>query len=230
MPRTWRGSSTPCSPAAAMPTVLDSYAEERLPHARAVIDLSIELGKIICVPDPAEAAARDELMSAGVTDGRTVDPAACPRSPGRCSRPAIPSPATCSRRARRRRRRPSAFRRRARRRLAAGDRQHRSRSNSSRRWRTGSVANRRHDRRRHAGCRRRRHVRLLVRRARVHLGVAAPRLPRPRRRHRRPTEPAALLADLRHRSDLPHPRPTEQPRGERHEDRQRQRTCHARGG
>ncbi len=54
--------------------VLDSYAEERLPHARAVIDLSIELGKIICVPDPVEAAARDELMSAGVTDGRTSIP------------------------------------------------------------------------------------------------------------------------------------------------------------
>ena len=54
--------------------VLDSYEEERLPHARGVIDLSIELGKIICVPDPAEAAARDEIMSAGVTDDRTSIP------------------------------------------------------------------------------------------------------------------------------------------------------------
>ena len=54
--------------------VLDSYTEERLPHARAVIDLSIELGKIICVPDPAEAAVRDEIMSAGVTDRATSIP------------------------------------------------------------------------------------------------------------------------------------------------------------
>jgi 2-polyprenyl-6-methoxyphenol hydroxylase-like FAD-dependent oxidoreductase len=59
-------------------TVLDSYTEERLPHARAVIDLSIALGKIICVPDPAEAALRDEMMSAGVTDGATAIPALPP--------------------------------------------------------------------------------------------------------------------------------------------------------
>ena len=58
--------------------VLDSYTHERLPHARAVIDLSIELGKIICVPDPAEAAARDEIMSAGVTDHRTSIPSLPP--------------------------------------------------------------------------------------------------------------------------------------------------------
>jgi 2-polyprenyl-6-methoxyphenol hydroxylase-like FAD-dependent oxidoreductase len=54
--------------------ILDSYEEERLPHARGVIDLSIELGKIICVPDPAEAAARDEIMSAGMTGDRTSIP------------------------------------------------------------------------------------------------------------------------------------------------------------
>src|ERR1700759_697139 len=29
--------------------------------------MSIELGKVICVPDPAEAAARDEVMAAAVT-------------------------------------------------------------------------------------------------------------------------------------------------------------------
>ena len=34
----------------------------------------MELGKIICVPDPAEAAARDELMSAAVTDDATAIP------------------------------------------------------------------------------------------------------------------------------------------------------------
>ncbi len=41
-------------------TLLDSYGAERGPQVRAEIDFSVELGKIICVLDPAEAAARDE--------------------------------------------------------------------------------------------------------------------------------------------------------------------------
>ena len=55
-------------------SVLDSYTEERLPHARAMIDFSIELGKIICVSDPAEAAARDELMNGSFTETATSIP------------------------------------------------------------------------------------------------------------------------------------------------------------
>jgi 2-polyprenyl-6-methoxyphenol hydroxylase-like FAD-dependent oxidoreductase len=43
--------------------LLDSYEQERLPSARTAIDFSIELGKVICVLDPAEAAVRDEAMS-----------------------------------------------------------------------------------------------------------------------------------------------------------------------
>jgi 2-polyprenyl-6-methoxyphenol hydroxylase-like FAD-dependent oxidoreductase len=58
----------------AAETVLDSYPEERMPHARAVIDFSMELGKVICVPDEAEAAARDEAMSAAVTGELTEIP------------------------------------------------------------------------------------------------------------------------------------------------------------
>ncbi|MFI5040875.1 MAG: bifunctional 3-(3-hydroxy-phenyl)propionate/3-hydroxycinnamic acid hydroxylase [Acidimicrobiales bacterium] len=46
--------------------LLDSYGEERLPSARAAIEFAMELGKVICVPDPAEAAARDEAMAAAV--------------------------------------------------------------------------------------------------------------------------------------------------------------------
>lgn len=46
--------------------LLDSYQTERLPSVRAAIDFSMELGKVICVADPAEAAARDEAMAAGV--------------------------------------------------------------------------------------------------------------------------------------------------------------------
>ena len=47
--------------------LLDTYQDERLPSARAAIRFSMDLGKVICVADPAEAAARDEAMSAAVT-------------------------------------------------------------------------------------------------------------------------------------------------------------------
>ncbi len=42
--------------------LLDTYEAERLPHAAAVIGLAVDLGKVICVPDPAEAEARDAAM------------------------------------------------------------------------------------------------------------------------------------------------------------------------
>lgn len=58
--------------------LLDSYEVERLPIARQAIEFSMELGKVICVPDPAEAAARDELMAAGVGD----EPTGAPDLPG----------------------------------------------------------------------------------------------------------------------------------------------------
>jgi flavoprotein hydroxylase len=47
--------------------LLDTYVQERLPSARQAIEFSVELGKVICVPDPDEAAARDEAMAAVVT-------------------------------------------------------------------------------------------------------------------------------------------------------------------
>jgi 2-polyprenyl-6-methoxyphenol hydroxylase-like FAD-dependent oxidoreductase len=50
----------------ASEALLDTYQEERLAHARGIIEFSMELGKVICVPDPAEAAARDAAMSAAV--------------------------------------------------------------------------------------------------------------------------------------------------------------------
>jgi hypothetical protein len=38
--------------------VLDTYPTERVrPDVRTVIDFSIELGQVICVADPVEAAA-----------------------------------------------------------------------------------------------------------------------------------------------------------------------------
>jgi 2-polyprenyl-6-methoxyphenol hydroxylase-like FAD-dependent oxidoreductase len=44
--------------------LLDSYASERMPNARATIELSISLGRVICVSDPREAAERDARMIA----------------------------------------------------------------------------------------------------------------------------------------------------------------------
>ena len=52
--------------------LLDSYQVERAPHAAKVIDFSVELGKVICVPDPAEAAARDEVMLAAAAEQGTI--------------------------------------------------------------------------------------------------------------------------------------------------------------
>jgi len=42
--------------------LLDSYGSERAPHARATIDLSVALGRVICTADPREAAERDARM------------------------------------------------------------------------------------------------------------------------------------------------------------------------
>ena len=44
--------------------LLESYASERAPHVSAMIQLSVALGRIICVADPEEAAARDRRMLA----------------------------------------------------------------------------------------------------------------------------------------------------------------------
>lgn len=68
--------------------LLDTYDRERRPNAMAAIRFSVDLGSIICVADPAEAAARDEAMLAafdggvadappmpGITDGLVADTA-----------------------------------------------------------------------------------------------------------------------------------------------------------
>ena len=59
--------------------LLDSYASERIPHVRAIIDFSMELGRVICIADPAGAAARDAVMVAAARDGHQTTP---PPSPG----------------------------------------------------------------------------------------------------------------------------------------------------
>ena len=45
--------------------LLDSYQLERKPHVDQLIDLSIYLGKMICVPDPVSAAVRDRAFFDG---------------------------------------------------------------------------------------------------------------------------------------------------------------------
>lgn len=57
----------------ADPALLATYDAERRPSAQAAVDLSIELGRVICVPDPVAAAARDEAMTAAF-DGTVTEP------------------------------------------------------------------------------------------------------------------------------------------------------------
>jgi flavoprotein hydroxylase len=54
--------------------LLDTYATERVPHVAAVIDFSMALGRVICIADPAEAAARDEVMVAAAASGAETTP------------------------------------------------------------------------------------------------------------------------------------------------------------
>jgi 2-polyprenyl-6-methoxyphenol hydroxylase-like FAD-dependent oxidoreductase len=53
----------------AAPELLRTYDLERRPNANAAIDFSMELGKVICVPDAAEAAARDQAMASAYDGG-----------------------------------------------------------------------------------------------------------------------------------------------------------------
>jgi 2-polyprenyl-6-methoxyphenol hydroxylase-like FAD-dependent oxidoreductase len=58
--------------------VLDTYASERIPQVRAVIDFSMGLGKVICVVDPREAAARDSAMIAATRANGLTPPLPTP--------------------------------------------------------------------------------------------------------------------------------------------------------
>lgn len=46
-------------------SLLDTYQIERRPHVSDIIDLSMYLGKIICIPEAKEAAARDQAFFSG---------------------------------------------------------------------------------------------------------------------------------------------------------------------
>jgi hypothetical protein len=49
---------------AADERVLDSYSSERLPHARALVDQSLAMGRVSCERDPELARRRDERLRA----------------------------------------------------------------------------------------------------------------------------------------------------------------------
>ncbi|MGS0756737.1 bifunctional 3-(3-hydroxy-phenyl)propionate/3-hydroxycinnamic acid hydroxylase MhpA [Roseateles sp. GG27B] len=49
----------------ASDALLDTYQPERRPHVSDVIDLSMYLGRVICIPDPQQAAERDEAFFSG---------------------------------------------------------------------------------------------------------------------------------------------------------------------
>ncbi len=57
-------------------STLDAYTSERSGHLQHAIALSVELGKVICIADEAEAAARDELLL-----GLAADPTTPPIEP-----------------------------------------------------------------------------------------------------------------------------------------------------
>ncbi|MFJ7626917.1 bifunctional 3-(3-hydroxy-phenyl)propionate/3-hydroxycinnamic acid hydroxylase [Streptomyces sp. NPDC097595] len=54
---------------AAAPELLDTYGTERAAHVQHAIGMSVELGKVICVTDPEQAAGRDAYMT-----GHGADP------------------------------------------------------------------------------------------------------------------------------------------------------------
>ncbi len=58
--------------------LLDSYPSERIPHVRGMIEFSVALGRVICVADPREAAARDRRMAADTRERRSPVPAQLP--------------------------------------------------------------------------------------------------------------------------------------------------------
>ena len=67
----------------ASEALLDSYATERAPHVSAMIQLSVSLGRVICVADPAEAAARDQRMSAEAREQKSpIEAPLPPLGPG----------------------------------------------------------------------------------------------------------------------------------------------------
>ena len=76
-------------------STLDAYTSERRGHLQHAIALSVELGKVICITDEAEAAARDEVLLAVAADPSTppLEPPPSNLGPGVHDGPPATSPA-----------------------------------------------------------------------------------------------------------------------------------------
>ncbi|HTO09227.1 MAG TPA: bifunctional 3-(3-hydroxy-phenyl)propionate/3-hydroxycinnamic acid hydroxylase [Myxococcota bacterium] len=67
----------------ASEALLDTYGQERIPHVRSLISLALSLGRMMCLTDPDEAAARDSQLTALVRAGeRTPLPSPPVMGPG----------------------------------------------------------------------------------------------------------------------------------------------------
>lgn len=55
----------------AQESTLDAYTSERRGHLQYAIEISVALGQVICIADPAEAAARDAALLAAAADPNT---------------------------------------------------------------------------------------------------------------------------------------------------------------
>lgn len=60
-------------------TILDTYGPERAEHVRHFINASMQLGEVICLPDPVAAAERDRAMLADLAAGVEQPPRPLPR-------------------------------------------------------------------------------------------------------------------------------------------------------
>ncbi len=58
--------------------LLDTYGPERTPHVRHFAEMSMQLGRVICVPDVESAARRDQEMIAAIQDPTLAPPDAQP--------------------------------------------------------------------------------------------------------------------------------------------------------
>ncbi len=60
--------------------LLDSYGPERSEHVQEIVRQAVEIGRVICMIDPAEVAVRDEQMKAAICDpSRALKPPPEPR-------------------------------------------------------------------------------------------------------------------------------------------------------
>ena len=105
-------------PELAPDALLDTYGLGAGPHMQAVIELAIDMGKMICVADPAEAAPATRRSSPPTTAASPTSRRS-PASPPASSSPAHRRRAICSSKPRSRATASRPVRRRRRRRMAA---------------------------------------------------------------------------------------------------------------